>query len=512
VDGRVTLPKNTILGDSYRIERVIGSGGFGITYEAEDTNLGSKFALKEYYPFDFGNRDATMSVRPKSDAHKKTFEWGRSSFLQEARMLARFRHPSIVRITRVFEAHSTAYMVMELETGKNFESWLTDLGRPPTQHELDRISTPLLDALQLMHAENFLHRDIAPDNIIIRADGSPVLLDFGAARRAVGEMSRSLTGIVKAGYSPQEQYAAEGRLQGPWSDLYALGATLYRAVTGKPPEEATIRMTDDRTRPAVEFAERGYRANFLSAIDACLQPNRTKRPQSVAELRPVLLDNGPALKPDARSRATRKIEAGSARRSKAGLWFAMAAVLALVGGAYGGFEYVRRSSESGKEAKRLSEVATARKKTEEEAQEKARAREHARQEEVRRLAEAAVDRKRTEDEAQARIRADAEAKRQKEERAAIEKKAVEERARQQAETKQAATETALREHMSNTALVGDIIVAETIRRSSSECRRSCLARVECKAYEYRDIGSICYLYRRVVRQHNSIGSVSGRWD
>jgi serine/threonine protein kinase len=177
----------------------------------EDFNLATTVALKEYYPIEFGDRDSTMSVRPKSERHKKTFEWGRSSFLQEARMLARFRHPSIVRVSRVFEAHSTAYMVMDFEQGQNFEQWLTALDRPPTQEELDRIVAPLLDALELMHAQDFLHRDIAPDNIIVRPDGTPVLLDFGAARRAVAEMSRTLTGIVKAGYSPQEQYATEER-------------------------------------------------------------------------------------------------------------------------------------------------------------------------------------------------------------------------------------------------------------------------------------------------------------
>ena len=189
-------------------------------------------ALKEYYPDEFGDRDARMSVRPKSERHKQTFEWGRSNFLKEARTLARFEHPSIVRVSRVFEAHSTAYMVMSFERGQSLEAWLRGLGRPPTQDELDRIVAPLLDALQLMHAADFLHRDIAPDNIIVRADGSPVLLDFGASRRAVAEMSRAMTGIVKAGYSPHEQYASDGRLQGPWSDIYALGGTLYRAVTG----------------------------------------------------------------------------------------------------------------------------------------------------------------------------------------------------------------------------------------------------------------------------------------
>jgi len=122
MDGRIPLPKNMVLDESYRLERAIGAGGFGITYEAEDVKLRTKVALKEYYPEAFGGRDATMSVRPKSEIHRKTFEWGRSSFLKEAQTLARFRHPSIVRVSRVFEAHSTAYMVMDFEQGASFES------------------------------------------------------------------------------------------------------------------------------------------------------------------------------------------------------------------------------------------------------------------------------------------------------------------------------------------------------------------------------------------------------
>ena len=173
MDSRLALPQNTILDGSYRIERVVGVGGFGITYEAEDLNLGTMVAIKEYYPFDFGDRDATMSVQPKSDLCKRTFEWGRSNFLQEARTLARFEHPNIVRVTRVFEANSTAYMVMRFEQGRNFEAWLTSLGRPPTQDELDAITAAVLGALETMHAANFLHRDIAPDNIIGARDGSP---------------------------------------------------------------------------------------------------------------------------------------------------------------------------------------------------------------------------------------------------------------------------------------------------------------------------------------------------
>ena len=296
------LPVNSVLDGGYRIMRVVGSGGFGITYEAEDLNLGTMVAVKEYYPIEFGDRDATMSVRPKSERHKPTFDKGRTNFLEEARTLARFEHPSIVRVSRVFETNSTAYMVMRFEQGMSLEAWLRSLERSPSQNELDLLVTPLLDALEMMHAANFLHRDIAPDNIIVRADGTPVLLDFGAARRAVAEMSRSLTGIVKAGYSPHEQYASDGRLQGPWSDLYAFGATLYRAVTGKPPEESMLRVDEDSMRPAVEAARGDYRREFLAAIDACLKVRHAERPRSVAQLRPMLL--GRASQPPA-ARLTR---------------------------------------------------------------------------------------------------------------------------------------------------------------------------------------------------------------
>src|SRR5262249_12106561 len=214
--------------------------------------------------------------------------------------------------------------------------------RPPTQEELDRIATSLLDALELLHGANFLHRDIAPDNILIRTDGTPVLLDFGAARRAVGEMSRSLTGIVKAGYSPQEQYATDGRLQGPWSDLYAFGATLYRAVAGEVPEEATLRVSDDRMQPAVQAAKGSYRPNFLASIDACLRPKFADRPQSVAELRPILLDEGGRENERlAHGGATRRIGAAKDYQAHKRRWIVTAALVAVMGGGYAGLEYTR---------------------------------------------------------------------------------------------------------------------------------------------------------------------------
>ena len=450
MDDRVVLPVNTVLDDSYRIVRVVGSGGFGITYEAEDIRLRASVAIKEYYPHDFGDRGATLNVRPKSDRHKETFDWGRANFLLEARTLARFEHPSIVRVSRVYEANSTAYMVMRFEQGRSFEDWLKGLGRPPTQAELDAIVAPLLDALQMMHAEKFLHRDIAPDNIIIRADGSPVLLDFGAARRAVAERSHALTGIVKAGYSPNEQYASDSRLQGPWSDFYALGGTLYRAVTDRIPEEATLRVTDDRTPAAASIAKGTYRPGFLAAIDACLNVRPSDRPQSVAQLRPLLFASGqppkskarPASKPLAKPgpKSARRVEAPAAgvvgRRS-----LAIAALLVVLGGAYGGYEYARWAaqerlrleaevaSKSEQEAKQRADAAAAKKRSDDEelarAQAEARRKAELAEREARQQAEAAAAKKKADDEQLAKAQAEARRKAEVAEQEAAKKRADE---------------------------------------------------------------------------------------
>jgi len=394
LDGRLALPKNTLLDGSYRIERIIGSGGFGITYEAEDIHLETKVAIKEYYPEEFGQRDASLRVRPTAEKQKVTFDWGRTSFLQEARTLARFRHPSVVQVTRVFEANSTAYMVMVFEEGQTFEAWLKRLGRAPTQEELDRIVWPLLGALEMIHAENFLHRDIAPDNIIVRADVTPVLLDFGSARRAVAERSRALTGIVKAGYSPHEQYSTDSRLQGPWSDIYALGGTLYRAVSGQAPEEATLRVDQDRTPPAAEIAKETYRPGFLAAIDACLKVRYAERPQSVAQLRPMLCAPGHFLtrpRVETRKTGTTKPTLVPAARGSTKSWWAVAAVIAVVsGGLFGGLQYARWDAEvrgrveaearrkAEQDLQRQTDAAAAIKKAGEEAQARAEAQERRR--------------------------------------------------------------------------------------------------------------------------------------
>jgi hypothetical protein len=474
-----------LLDGSYRIDRVIGSGGFGITYEAEDVKLKTTVAIKEYCPEEFGYRDASLSVRPKSERQTKTFEWGRSSFLQEAQTLARFRHPSVVQVTRVFEAYSTAYMVMIFERGQSFEKWLKRLERLPTQEELDKIAGPLLGALEMMHAESFLHRDIAPDNIIVRADGTPVLLDFGAARRAVAEESRSLTGIVKAGYSPQEQYAADGRLQGPWTDIYAFGATLYRAVSGKVPEESTLRAIDDHLLPAVSVGGGRYRSGFLLAIDACLQVHHSARPQSVAQLRPLLF--APAPRSTAPPIDTRKMEATEPTRvpqarGSSKPWWAVAAMLVVAGGgAFGGLQYARwQADERGgieldskrkadQELQRQADAAAAIKRADEEAQTRARAetgaKHRAEESEAKRLVDAEVVKKKAEEErarkvTEAKLKAEEEAKRQADADAAA-RKAEEARLARVRAVAEAKREEELR-----------MSAAEEVRRKEEEARRN----------------------------------------
>ncbi|KAB2849879.1 MAG: protein kinase [Hyphomicrobiaceae bacterium] len=284
-----SLPPGYELGP-YRIASVIAAGGFGITYLGEHVSLGKQVAIKEHFPREFAQRDG-ITVRPTS-SEADIYKWGLSRFLEEARALARFRHSAIVNVENILEANGTAYMVLAYEDGRDMGRWLQRIGRRPTQEELDKLAVPLLEALELVHGEGLLHRDIAPDNVIVRRNLSPVLIDFGSARSAVGTKTRTMFATVKKGYSPPEQYVEDMRGQGPWTDIYALAATFYRAVTGQTPQESTDRMLDDQLKPALHAAQSGYRPEFLAAIDDALQVRPKDRPQSVAQWRQMLLAVG----------------------------------------------------------------------------------------------------------------------------------------------------------------------------------------------------------------------------
>ncbi len=289
----IALPAGTVLVGDYRIQRVLGAGGFGVTYLADELALSRLVTIKEYFPSDFAARKDGIEAAPRSSDSAGDFKWGLDRFIEEAQTLAKFDNPHIVRVYRYFRANNTAYMVLQFEEGQSLKSWLKGLNRAPRQKELDGIVGPLLDALEFIHKADFLHRDIAPDNIIIRRDNAPVLIDFGSARGEIAAHSKTVSALVKPGYSPYEQYAETSRQQGPWSDIYALAATLYHAITGKRPPDSPSRVMKDDYVPAANAALGSYRAGFLKAIDKALLINVEARPQSVAAWR------GDLLAPDA---------------------------------------------------------------------------------------------------------------------------------------------------------------------------------------------------------------------
>ena len=287
----LALPPGSRLHE-YRIDRVLGQGGFGITYLATDVNLNTKVAIKEYLPEDIAFRASGQTVSAHSSRYRDRYRSGLDSFLVEGRTLATFRHPNIVRVARFFEAHQTAYMVLEYERGAPFKTWWPEHARIG-EKELLGLIQPLLDGLSVVHGMGFLHRDIKPDNIQVRRrDGSLVLLDFGSARQAVSNGTQDDVAVTP-GYAPIEQY--EDGDQGAWTDIYAMGATLYWTVTGKKPPDAMDRAMaagrpggTDPLVPAVVAAQGSYSESFLKAIDWALALQAADRPQDIAQWRVTL--------------------------------------------------------------------------------------------------------------------------------------------------------------------------------------------------------------------------------
>jgi len=357
---RQALPKGYML-EEYQVGRVLGAGGFGLTYLGWDTRLDKPVAIKEYLPNDLAVREADHSVLPKSGGDEENFRWGLDRFLDEARTLARFRHPNIIAVHRYFEAHNTAYIVMEYAEGETLAGMLKR--GVAGESRLLSILEALLDGLEEVHRGDFLHRDIKPGNILIRTDGSPVLVDFGAARQAIGGRSRSITSVVTPGYAPIEQYSPRGN-QGPWTDIYALGAVMYKAVTGAPPPDATERVRNDDMTPAVEAARGKYSAALLRAIDWALAVDEDKRPQDVPAWRRALRDDAPArksvateppAKPEGKPEVGRKVEGkkSSGPQTKRFVWITAAAVMLVI--VVGLLEARRGAEEARQEAARVAE-------------------------------------------------------------------------------------------------------------------------------------------------------------
>ena len=246
------LKPRSLLREQYVIGRALGHGGFGITYLAWDIGLEARLAVKEYMPNGVAGRaSGDTKVAAYSEQTKPEFEWGLDRFLEEARTLKKFSNPAIVSVDTIFRENGTAYLVMEYLDGWTLEEFLKRRDGKITFETALRILLPVLDALTAVHAEGILHRDISPDNIYLTRAGKVKLIDFGAARNALGQKSRNLSIILKEGYAPEEQYRASG-IQGPWTDVYALAATFYHAVTGRVPQPSLDRMAEDKVRPPSE--------------------------------------------------------------------------------------------------------------------------------------------------------------------------------------------------------------------------------------------------------------------
>ncbi len=293
------LPRGYALRE-FRIERVLGEGGFGVVYEATDTRLERRIAIKEYMPAALAMRDIDFSVHPRSSADlQEAFAAGLRSFINEAKLLARFEHPALIKVYQFWQEKGTAYMVMPFYSAPTFKQWIRQR-RPLPEPWLIAFLDGVMDAIEALHRENCLHRDVAPDNVLVINDAAPLLLDFGAARRVIGDLTHALTAILKPGFAPIEQYAESAALrQGPWTDVYGLAAIGYFAIAGKAPPAAVSRMVSDEMAPLRMVAAGRYSDRLLAALDAGLAVKPEQRPQSIAALRALI--SGEAVSDDERT-------------------------------------------------------------------------------------------------------------------------------------------------------------------------------------------------------------------
>jgi serine/threonine protein kinase len=275
----------------FRIERVLGQGGFGFTYLAHEQQLDRRVAIKEFYPRHYVIRIDHVRVVPRHAADRPRFDQAKLHFLEEARRLARFDHGNIVRIQRLLEDHhGTAYFVMDFIEGRNFEQWI-QAHRSPSEGQLKPILLPLLDGLEYLHFHGVFHQDVSPENILINRQERPILIDFGSAQEDCDDRVKNKPAVTRAGYSAYEQYVAGPK--GPCTDLYALASVMIHAITGKPPPAALDRRTNSAGFRSMAERYRGrYSASFLHALDRAFAIMPGDRPQTVAEFRRLLVEPG----------------------------------------------------------------------------------------------------------------------------------------------------------------------------------------------------------------------------
>ncbi|HEX8610086.1 MAG TPA: protein kinase [Telluria sp.] len=282
------LPIGTRLAD-FEITGVLGEGGFGIVYMAFDHSLQRSVALKEYMPGVLAARASDNSIMVRAERHQETFNVGLKSFINEARFLAQFDHPSLVKVHRFWEQNRTAYTAMQYYDGRTIKDIVTHSPELVTEAWCKKVMKQILDALEMLYTMKILHRDVSPDNIIVQESGDAVLLDFGSARQIIGDRTRGLTVILKPGYAPVEQYAGDASLdQGPYTDIYALAAVMFFAIIKEPPATSIARMVRDPVKALAERGLPGYSQEFLAAIDKGLAVLAQDRPQTIDAFRALL--------------------------------------------------------------------------------------------------------------------------------------------------------------------------------------------------------------------------------
>lgn len=288
------LPVGTVLKKRYCIGEVLGKGGFGVTYKAFDTVDSKIVAVKEYYPSGLVHRDTgTTQISVSSKQYEDNFKVGADKFFEEAKMVSRFNgNPNIVNVYEFFYENGTVYFAMEYLDGVDLKHFVKERGGKLPQENVLYIANIITNALLIAHSMNVLHRDISPDNIFILNNGEVKLIDFGAARQVLAEQSKSISVILKQGFAPLEQYQRRGK-QGPWTDIYALGATLYYVLTGKMPDEVTERLDFPDIGSADEY---GVDPDFWEIIRKCMEVRAADRYQTVFELKEKL--NALHLKPE----------------------------------------------------------------------------------------------------------------------------------------------------------------------------------------------------------------------
>lgn len=325
----------------FEVQSRLGQGGFCIVYKAFDHQLKRVVALKEYMPSGMARRSGNWEVLPQSPRVQEVFDIGLNSFVKEGVTLAKFDHPALVRVYRTFQANGTAYMVMQLVQGTTLEHVARAMPAPPDEAWLLRLLDPLTAALQVVHDERIVHRDIAPDNVmILEGSKQPLLLDFGAARQVIGDGDQAPTAMLKPSYAPVEQYPDSGHPQGAWTDIYALAGVVHRLVTGKAPPNSQSRILKDAYVPLAERMAGKYSDRFLNAVDHALALRPEQRTQSIAAFRQE-------LGIDDRARQVPSTAAGDGaakgRRPPVVVWAAAAAVALGIAG-FGVYEWMSTPS------------------------------------------------------------------------------------------------------------------------------------------------------------------------